>query len=117
MTKVNKLDDNTNAAVEHSQWTNVIAGSVAAITYCRAAQRDERNGFGLTAAMEWHRAAELTASLPAVANFCWKQWERIMHLPRQFAQPISAPSQVAVNASSTPPSAGSLSPAEFVTAA
>jgi hypothetical protein len=68
----------------------LICGPVVGIAYCRAAQHDERDGYAITAALEWRRAAELMAPIPAAANHCWLQWERIMHLPRRLAGPISS---------------------------
>jgi hypothetical protein len=59
-----------------------------AVGYWRAAERDEKNGFPFTAAMEWHKAAELFILIPKVSDRCWQQWERIVHLPRRFARPI-----------------------------
>jgi hypothetical protein len=67
----------------------LISGPVIGIAYCCAAQRDERNGYAITAALEWRRAAELMTPIPAAADGCWLQWERIMHLPRVLATPIS----------------------------
>ena len=55
----------------------------------RAARRDERNGFPCTAAMEWRHAAELFAPNPRAVEYCWREWERIMHLPRRLAGPAS----------------------------
>jgi hypothetical protein len=59
-----------------------------AVGYWRAAERDEKNGFPFTAAMEWHEAAELFSPIPKVSDRCWQEWERIVHLPRRFARPI-----------------------------
>ena len=73
---------------ENRDWRYVVAlisGPVAGIAYCCAAQRDEREGYVITAALEWRRAAELMASLPVFADRCWSHWERIMHLPRRLA--------------------------------
>ena len=53
-----------------------------------AAQREERNGFPYTAAMKWRKAAELFAPSTRAAEYCWREWERIMGLPRQLAVPI-----------------------------
>jgi len=58
------------------------------LRYCRAAQRDEENGFPFTAAMEWHKAAILFVPIGPFAELCWRQWERIVRLPRQMAEPI-----------------------------
>jgi hypothetical protein len=54
----------------------------------RAAKREERNGFKYTAAMEWRKAAELFAPNKRAVEYCWREWERIMGLPRQLAGPI-----------------------------
>jgi hypothetical protein len=40
--------------------------------------------------MEWRRAAELFECGSLAADYCWGQWERIMHLPRQLAVPVSS---------------------------
>jgi len=61
----------------------------SAFRYARAAQRDERNGFPYTAAMKWQYAGELSAPDTPAAEYCWEQWERIMHLPRRLAGPVS----------------------------
>ena len=60
----------------------------AAARYCWLARRDERHGFAYTAALEWRKAAEL-APFSAMADQCWREWERIMHLPRRLAGPIA----------------------------
>ena len=65
------------------------AGSAMAIAYCLAAQQDEKNGFPLTAAMEWRKAAELFAPMSLLSDRCWSEWERIVQLPRRFAAPIA----------------------------
>lgn len=62
--------------------------SSEAFSYCEAAKRDEGNEFPLTAAMEWRTAAELAAPIPQLAEACWKEWERIINLPRHLALPI-----------------------------
>jgi hypothetical protein len=62
--------------------------SAAAMRYCLAARRDEKNGFPLTAALEWRKAAELAGPIGPIADRCWIEWERIMHLPRRLAAPI-----------------------------
>jgi hypothetical protein len=61
----------------------------SAFRYARAAQRDERNGFPYTAAMKWQYASGLSAPNTPAAEYCWEQWERIMHLPRRLAGPVS----------------------------
>jgi hypothetical protein len=60
----------------------------AAGAYCSAAESDERRGFPCTAAMEWRKAAELLAPLPSMADQCWREWERLMRLPRRLAEPL-----------------------------
>jgi hypothetical protein len=65
-----------------------LAGPILALRYRRAAQRDENNGLPFTAAMEWRRAAELSSWITLLANRYWREWERIMHLPRRLAGPI-----------------------------
>ena len=67
--------------------TNVVAHA-RAFDYGRTAHRDERGGFSLTAAMEWRKAAELFAPKTRAAEYYWRQWERIMHLPRRLAGPV-----------------------------
>lgn len=64
------------------------AGWKLALFYCGAAQRDEKDGFPLTAAMEWRHAADLFRFVPIARQCCWCEWERIMHLPRRLASPI-----------------------------
>jgi hypothetical protein len=66
----------------------IAAGLELAVGYCRVAERDEKNGYPFTAAMEWHKAAEMFSPITEVSDQCWQQWERIMHLPRRFACPI-----------------------------
>lgn len=56
------------------------AGPLLALHYCRAARRDEDNGFPFAAAMEWRRAAELSSWIAPLANHYWREWERIMHV-------------------------------------
>jgi hypothetical protein len=66
-----------------------LAGTATrALRYCLDAQRDEKNGFPFTAAMEWHRAADLFFPIAPFADLCWRKWERIVRLPRRFAEPI-----------------------------
>ena len=75
--------------------SNIVSWTKA-FQYGRAAESDERNGFPFTAAMEWHKAAELLGANTWAADYCWRQWERIMHLPRRFASPIGVPQQAAL---------------------
>jgi hypothetical protein len=68
-----------------------VRGSMKALHLRRAAQRDESHGFPYTAAIQWRRAAELFAPETLASEYCWRQWERIMLLPRQLAEPLSVP--------------------------
>ena len=72
-----------------AQWFSMIAAVAKAVCYVRAAQKDERNRFCYTAAMESQLAAGLFAANTLAAEYCWRQWERIMHLPRRLAGPVS----------------------------
>jgi hypothetical protein len=67
--------------------------TILVLRFCVAARHDEKNGFLFTAAMEWHKAADLSASVAPIADRCWRNWERIVRLPRHLAQPISERSQ------------------------
>ncbi|MBV9087296.1 MAG: hypothetical protein JOY79_07420 [Acidobacteriaceae bacterium] len=62
--------------------------SAVAMRYCVAAQRDEKNRFPLTAALEWRKAAEVVGPIGPMSDQCWIEWERIMRLPRHLAGPI-----------------------------
>jgi hypothetical protein len=66
-----------------------IAALRKAVHYVCAAQRDEQNRFPYTAALEWRKAAELLGCETPAAEYCWRQWERIVQLPRWLAGPIS----------------------------
>jgi hypothetical protein len=68
-------------------WTPHLA---RAFRCSRVAQREERNGFPYTAAMEWRHAAELSAPDTRAVEYCWREWERIMQLPRRLAEPAGA---------------------------
>jgi hypothetical protein len=70
-----------------------VAVLAKAFHYGRAAERDERNGFPYTAAMEWRKAAELFAPNTRPAQYFWRQWERIMQLPRRLAGPVGGSQQ------------------------
>jgi len=61
---------------------------VQAIQYCRAALRDERSGFSMTAAVQWRKAARLAGPIGPLAEHCWREWERIMNVPRSFAEAV-----------------------------
>ena len=84
-----------------SWWLRSMILPVKAFHYSRAAQRDERNGFPYTAAMEWRNAAELFAPDTLAADYCWGQWERIMHLPRRLAHAFDASPVVAFSLQSS----------------
>src|ERR1700687_638514 len=70
-----------------------------ALRYGLAAQQDEKNRFLFTAALEWQKAAYLFAPFDPFADLCWRQWERIVRLPRHMAEPISAQQQHVARAS------------------
>ena len=72
--------------------------NVAKAFHCsREAQREERHGFKYTAAMKWRSAAELFAPDARAVEYCWREWERIMQLPRRLAGPaFDAPTIVRV---------------------
>ncbi len=74
-------------------WFSNAVGPARALHYGCAATRDERNGFSYAAAMEWRKAAELFGSDTSAAEYCWRQWERIMHLPRRLAGPVGVSRQ------------------------
>lgn len=84
-------------------WMRNMVVLVRALHYGRAARRDERKGFPFTAAMEWHRAAELFLSGSFAAEYCWGQWERIVRLPRQLAGPVGSSRPVIVPPNSARP--------------
>lgn len=69
-------------------WASSIGLLAKAVYYMRAARRDEKGEFPLTAAMEWRSAAELFVPHTAASDYCWCQWERVMHLPRALAGAI-----------------------------
>ncbi len=76
-------------------WLSNVVVPSKALHYGRAAERDERNGFPYTAAMEWRKAAELSTPNTRAAEYFWRQWERIMHLPRRLAEPVGGSQQSA----------------------
>jgi hypothetical protein len=45
--------------------------------------------------MEWRKAAELFAPNTRAAEYSWRKWERIMHLPRRLAEPVNDSQQAA----------------------
>ena len=65
-----------------------VAVLAKALQYARAAQRDERNNFPYTAAMEWRLAAEFFGSNTFAAEYCWRHWEGLMHLPHGLSKAI-----------------------------
>jgi hypothetical protein len=69
-------------------WLSNVIIPAKAFHYSLDAVCDERNGFPYTAAMEWRQAADLFPGSTRAAEYFWRQWERIMHLPRQLAGPI-----------------------------
>ncbi len=75
-----------------------ITGPLLAMRLRRRARKDEKDGFLFTAAMEWRMAAELCAPNRILAGWCWREWERIMHLPRQMAAPARKASIVVLEA-------------------
>lgn len=87
-----RKDQKAAIAVSGAWWLWNLFIPARAIGYGRAAQRDERNGFPYTAAVEWRNAAELFAPHTLAAAYCWRQWERIMRLPRRLAEPAWVPS-------------------------
>jgi hypothetical protein len=40
--------------------------------------------------MKWRNAAELFAPDTRAVEYCWHEWERIMHLPQRLAGPACA---------------------------
>jgi hypothetical protein len=96
MKTARKLGRSISAAIVWRRWIAAVSSPAIAVACCRAAQRDERNGYTFTAAMEWRKAAQLLAPIPVGAELCWRQWERIMRLPRRLAEPISASAPMAV---------------------
>jgi hypothetical protein len=74
-----------------------LGGPILALRYRRAAQLDESHGLPFAAAMNWRKAAELSAWFTVLANSYWQQWERVMHLPRRLAGPIGLASARIVN--------------------
>jgi hypothetical protein len=72
-----------------------IAALGKAVQYVCAAHRDEQSDFPYAAALEWRKAAELFGFDTPVAEYCWRQWERIVQLPRWLAGPIGDSSKSA----------------------
>ena len=84
-------------------WLRNIAVPIQAFHSSRTASRNEHNGFPYVAALNWRHAAELFAPNTLASDYCWRQWERIMHLPRRLAGPIGAPVNNAVRLTPAPP--------------
>jgi hypothetical protein len=81
------------------RWSFVrVTGPLLAMRLRRRAQKDEMDGLLFTAAMEWRIAAELCAPNRILAGWCWREWERIMHLPREMAGPVRKTSIVVLEA-------------------
>lgn len=91
-------------------WLSNVIVAAKAFYYSLAAVRDERNGFPYTAAMEWRQAADLFAPSTRVAEYFWRQWERIMHLPPRLAGPIGISCQPASSLPSASTSAFAVTP-------
>jgi len=89
MKRAAKLGGSAMTGIIGRQIVEGAAGLTNAIKYCRAAQKEEKNGFAYTAAVEWQKAAEFLSPFPSLADRCWQEWERIMRLPRRLAGPIS----------------------------
>ena len=85
-----KFDYRRRRTARQLQRWMLAAFTSMAVRYCLAAERDEKNGFPLAAAMEWRKAAKLFGSGTPLADRCWREWERIMRLPRRLAEPIGA---------------------------
>jgi hypothetical protein len=85
------------------RFLEIAAGLKLGVEYWRAAERDEKNGFPFTAALEWRKAAELFGPIPQLSDRCWREWERLVHLPRRFAR-TNVESVVRTHRSLTPDS-------------
>jgi hypothetical protein len=86
MTEEIKLDQQLNLSGE--QATDVLAELLrfsAGAEYHKLARREEKQGHPFTAAIEWRKAAELFLEDESLAERCWREWERIMKLPRRLA--------------------------------
>jgi hypothetical protein len=92
-----RLDSNATPDRRFPRHRSIGADVTLGWSYWRAAETDEKNGFPLTAAMEWHQAAECFGSVPLISDLCWREWERILHLPRQFASPIVESNEVVLS--------------------
>jgi hypothetical protein len=91
------------AAIEHEEYLRGVSSArqtraiavnrIRGWAYCRAAEDDERNGSPFTAASEWHRAAHCFDSESVIADRCWREWERIMRIPRALANSVIDPQE------------------------
>jgi hypothetical protein len=95
-----------NAAGPMRSLCTITADSVLGWRYWRAAEKDEKNGFPFTAAVEWQWAAECFGWLSLISDRCWREWERITHLPRRLASPIGEPEQVMLQYAPAVPDSG-----------
>ena len=77
-----------------AEYITGIALTAEFVRYACSALQDEHRGFRYTAATQWRHAADLFGLNTLAAEYCWRQWERIMHLPRKFAVPIGDESEV-----------------------
>jgi hypothetical protein len=91
-------------------WLANVVANARAFHYACAAQHDERNGFPYAAAMEWREAAELLVANTLPAEYCWRQWERIMHLSRRLAGPVSFSGTTAFPSTPAPSSLAAAEP-------
>ena len=84
----------SNAAGSLRSLYTFTADSMRGVGYWRAAEKDEQDGLPFTAAVEWQRAAECLHWIAPIADRCWREWERIMHLPRNLSNPFGESEQV-----------------------
>ena len=98
----NRNRRNPAIAATGAWWLSNVIVPAKAFHYSLAALRDERSGFPCTAAMQWRQAAELFAPSTRAAEYFWRQWERIMHLPRRLAEPIGISCQIASSLPAAP---------------
>lgn len=90
MKSVVKFDHYSRVKARHLlRFVSGACRSAVVMRYCLAAQRHEKNRSPFAAALEWRKAAELVGSIGPIADRCWTEWERIMHLPRRLAGPIA----------------------------
>jgi len=110
-----KFGGRRRGMARHAPRLTVAAFTCAmAVRWCLAAERDEENGFPFTGAMEWRKAAECFGARTPIADLCWREWERIMRLPRRLAGPIGASDTILCG---SPTTADAQSPAAFAACA